>query len=89
MKTLFLQQKKSGNFTITSYLDNNWKLIATCNSPKELKEAVNSLPNYSEIIKSEYSKSQLKCYASRYNEKDALRAFELSANKINLEKYFK
>lgn len=87
MKTLFLQQKKSGNYTIATYLDENWKLIATCNSPKELKLAVNAL-GYATVIKSEYSKSQLTTKAALYNEKDALKAFDFSANKENLIKHF-
>lgn len=87
MKTLFLQRKKSGNYTITSYLDENWTLVATCKSPKELKQACNCL-GHSTIIKSEYRLSQLKTKGINYNEKDALKAFDLQATKTNISLYF-
>jgi hypothetical protein len=87
MKTLFVCQKKSGNYTIATHVESAWTLIKECNSPKELKECINSLPAFSQVIKAEYSQSQLKSYCSAYDIKDSLRAFGLSVSKSNIENF--
>jgi hypothetical protein len=87
MKTLFVCQKKSGNYTIATYVESAWTLIKECNTPQQLKECVNSLPPFSQVIKAEYSQSQLKSYCMAYDQKDALRAFGLSVSKSNIENF--
>jgi DNA-binding NarL/FixJ family response regulator len=88
MKTLILSRKKSGNYTINTYADQAWEVVATCQTPAELLQAVRALPKMAQVIKAEYSQSQLKCSACYYTDKDALRAFGLSVSKANLSQYF-
>jgi hypothetical protein len=85
---VFLCRKKSGNYIVSSYVNSAWEIIAECSTPKELKEAVNSLDKFETVIKSEYSQSQLKTNAWMYNEKDALKAFGLSSAKSVIEANF-
>lgn len=88
MKTVYLAQKKSGNYTVSNYCDSAWKQIAVCNSPKELLNAVDSLGKFATVIKAEYSQSQLKTTSGLYRQQDALRAFGLPVSKANLTTWF-
>ena len=87
MNTVYVSRKKSGNYTITTHTDNNWELIAACDTPKSLKDVVNGLGNAT-VIKSEYSKSQLKTKGIYFNCKDSLRAFGISTSNSNIQSFF-
>jgi hypothetical protein len=87
MNTVYVSRKKSGNYTITNHTDSSWELIASCDSPKALKDVVNGLGNAT-VIKAEYSQSQLKTKGSYFNCKDALRAFGISTSNSNIQSFF-
>jgi hypothetical protein len=86
--SIYLSQKKSGNYVVSSYLEDAWTLISKNNTPKELFESVKGVPPFSTIIKAEYAQSQLKTTSSTYTKKDALKAFGLNATKANIRTYF-
>lgn len=88
METVYISKKKSGNYTVTNYSRQEWELIATCESPFELYNAIRKLPAFSRIIKAEYSRSQSCTLSTLYSEKDALKAFGLSASAHNINEHF-
>jgi len=81
--TVFVSKKKSGNLTMTSYMDANWELIFEAKTPKELKEKMNLL-GLVNVVVSEYSQSQLKKVACKFSEKDALKAFGMPYKKADV-----
>jgi hypothetical protein len=88
MKTsVTISKKKSGNYIISHLQDKNWEVIKVCENPNTLLTEVNKLGS-ANVIKNEYSQSQLKTIASRFDQKDALRAFGLDTKKETVVKYF-
>ena len=80
-----LSQKQSGRYILGQ--SQAWKVIAICKTPKKLFEEVQKLGMVT-VIKAEYSQSQLKTLGSQFTKQEALKAFNISATKSNIEIYF-
>lgn len=75
MKTIYLNKKRSGNYTITPYKRDDWEMISEHNNAESLLLALKGL-GFSTVILNEYSRSQHKSQACMVTKKQSEKFFK-------------
>ena len=80
----FLQRKRSGNYVINWYEHGAQELIGIAETPRELMSLVRSLKSGTAVITAEYSRSHNYAWSNKFDERQALKAFNMSATKYDV-----
>lgn len=80
----FLQRKRSGNYVINWYEHGSQELIGIAETPRELLKLVRALKPGTPVITAEYSRSHNYAWSNRFDMRQALKSFGMSATKYDV-----